>query len=55
MARIMSQTDQVRMLCEAIAHEKAKLEESLDNIRDYAEKLRHLTEDAQQRLIGKGN
>jgi hypothetical protein len=53
MARQLSQTDQVRMLCEAITHEKAKLEECLDNIRDYAEKLRTLTEDAQQRLIGR--
>jgi chaperonin cofactor prefoldin len=55
MARQLSQTDQVRMLCEAITHEKAKLEECLDNIRDYAEKLRALTDDAQQRLIGRSS
>ena len=53
MARQLSQTDQVRMLCESIANEKAKLEECLYNIRDYAEKLRALTDDAQQRLIGR--
>lgn len=51
--RQMSQTDTVRQLIELIQMEKHKIEEALENIRDYAEKLAAASGEAQQRLIGR--
>jgi hypothetical protein len=52
--RGLSQTDQVRQLVEAISIEKVKIEDALEAIREYAERLRVAAGDAQQRLIGRG-
>jgi hypothetical protein len=52
--RGMTQTDQVRQLVEAIAAEKDKIEDALEAIRVYADRLRAAAGDAQQRLIGRG-
>jgi hypothetical protein len=52
--RRMTQTDQVRQLIQLIEAEKVKLEESLEAISEYAERLRVAAADATQRLIGRG-
>ena len=52
--RQMSQTDTVRYYVELIQEEKRKIEEALEAIREYAEKLSSAATDAQQRLIGRG-
>jgi F0F1-type ATP synthase gamma subunit len=52
--RRMTQTDQVRQLIDMIAAEKTKIEESLEAISEYAERLRMAAADASQRLIGRG-
>jgi hypothetical protein len=49
----MSQTDTVRMYIEMIQGEKQKIEDALEAIRDYAEKLAAASGEAQQRLIGR--
>ena len=53
MATRQTQTDTVRMYVELIQEEKRKLEECLEAIGDYAEKLRVAVGEAQQRLIGR--
>jgi prefoldin subunit 5 len=52
--RRMTQIDQVRQTIQEIEAEKAKIEESLETISVLAERLRVLTTDAGQRLIGRG-
>lgn len=49
----MSQTDTVRYYIELIQREKVKVEESLEAIREYADKLSAAAGEAQQRLIGR--
>jgi predicted nucleic acid-binding Zn-ribbon protein len=48
-----TQTDKVRELIEAITAEKEKIEDALEAIRVYADRLRAAVADAQQRLIGR--
>jgi hypothetical protein len=50
----MSQTETVRMYIELIQEERWKIEQALEAIREYAEKLASASGEAQQRLIGKG-
>jgi len=52
-AKQMSQTDTVRMYIELIQEEKKKIEDALEAIREYAEKLASVSGEAQQRLIGR--
>jgi uncharacterized protein YPO0396 len=52
--RRMTQIDQVRQLIQQIEAERVKIEESLEAISEYAERLRAATTDAGQRLIGRG-
>jgi hypothetical protein len=51
--RQMTQTETVRHLIELIQIERHKIEDALEAIRDYAEKLSEASDEAQQRLIGK--
>jgi hypothetical protein len=53
MAVKQTQTDMVRMYIELIQDERRKLEESLEAIAEYADKLRAASTEAQQRLIGR--
>jgi hypothetical protein len=53
MAKQQSQTDLVRMYIALIQEERKKLEDSLEAIAEYAERLRQASLDAQQRLIGR--
>ena len=52
--RQMSQTDTVRHYIELIQEEKQKIEQALEAIREYAQKLSAASGEAQQRLIGRG-
>jgi ABC-type transporter Mla subunit MlaD len=52
--RSMTQADQVRQLVDAIAAERQKIEDALEAIRDYADRLHAAAGDARQRLIGRG-
>jgi hypothetical protein len=49
-----TQTDKVRELIDAIAAERQKIEDALEAIRDYADRLHAAAGDARQRLIGRG-
>jgi hypothetical protein len=45
--------DEIRSLVEAIHASRLKLQEALEEIRDYSARLHSLTEDAGRRLIGR--
>jgi Asp-tRNA(Asn)/Glu-tRNA(Gln) amidotransferase C subunit len=50
-AKAQSQTDLVRMYIGLIQEERRKLDESLEAIADYAEKLHAITTEARERLM----
>jgi methyl-accepting chemotaxis protein len=53
MARTVQNTDDIRELVEKIQHEKKKIEDALEAISEYSERLRKTSDETQQRLIGK--
>ena len=53
MARSIQNTDVMRELIEAIQHEKKKIEDAIEAISEYSERLRKVSDETQQRLIGK--
>jgi len=53
MARTQEQLNLVSQWADLIQAEKRKIEEALESIQDYAEKLQRAADDAQQKLIGR--